>query len=97
MGQFRLCPVETLYRENVRPVISGNQWRNFGLRVPEGKGWLGALLIKCLGTVQKIEASNARKPWVWGPVARLRAPVGCRGKAPGGSAGGEASGSSCVF
>ena len=33
----------------------------------------------------------------WGPGARLRAPVGFRGKAPGGGPGGGVPGSSCAF
>ena len=53
--------------------------------MPEGKGWLGAPLIKCLHTVQIIEAPNAREP----------CGVGFRGKAPGEGPGGEAPGSSC--
>ena len=67
-----------------------------------GKGWLGASLIKLLRTAQKklkstTFANLAPGLAAWGPGARLRAPVGSRGKAPGGSPGGEAPGSSCVF
>ena len=48
------------------------------------------LIKKHLPKVQGMRASLA----VWGLGARLRAPVGSRGKAPGGGPGGEALGSS---
>ena len=63
-----------------------------------GKGWLCAPLIKeALAQSAKNRRATCASLEAWGPVARLRAPVGSRGKAPGGGPGGEAPGSSCAF
>ena len=65
-----------------------------------GKALLGGPLIKkYLRTVQKNRSAQRASLAAWGPGARLRAPVGSRGKVPGGVPGGEceAPGSSCVF
>ena len=64
-----------------------------------GKRWLGALLIKNrLHKVQKKKQSAQRaRALRRGVRARLRAPVGSRGKTPGGGSGGEGPGSSCAF
>ena len=51
-------------------------------------------LSKLLAHSERSERSGAERITAWGPGARLRAPVGSRGKAPGGGPGGSAPGSS---
>ena len=52
--------------------------------MPEGKGWLGAPppLIKCLRTVQKIEAAIVREPCGVGSRGPLKGPGGVQGAKP---------------
>ena len=52
-------------------------------RVPVGKGWLGAPLIKKrLRKVQKIEACNTREPCGVGSWGPLKGPGGVQGQSP---------------
>ena len=50
--------------------------------MPEGKGWLGAPLIKCLREVQKNEASNTCEPCGVGSRGPLKGPGGVQGVKP---------------
>ena len=70
------------------------QWRNFARGCPWARDgwvphWLRSVCVfsaKCKKSKGATRASLA----AWGPGARLKAPVGSRGKAPGGGPGGEA-------
>ena len=74
------------------------QWRNFCSRVPVGKGWLGAPLIKKrLCKVQKIEACNTREPCSVGSTGPLKGPGGVQGQSPWWRSRKRSPGSSCAF
>ena len=74
------------------------QWRNFVPGCPWARdGWVPHWLRSAYAKFKKSKRAMRASLAAWGPGARLRAPVGSRGKAPGGGPGGEAPGSSWAF
>ena len=74
------------------------QWRNFARGCPWARdGWVPHWLTSACAKCKKLKRATRASLAAWGPGARLRAPVGSRGKALDGDAGGEALGSSCAF
>ena len=74
------------------------QWRNFARGCPWARdGWMPHWLRSACAECKKSKRATRASLTAWGPGVRLRAPVGSRGKAPGGGPEGEAPGSSCAF
>ena len=69
------------------------QWRNFPRGCPWARdGWVPHWLRSACAKCKKSKRATRANLSAWGPGARLRAPVGSRGKAPGGDPG-----NSCAF
>ena len=67
------------------------QWRNFARRCLWARyGWVPHWLRIACAKCKKSKCATRASLAAWGPGARLRAPVGSRGKASGGGPGGEA-------
>ena len=79
----RGCRCMQLYSHRCTIQKEARQWRNFAWGCPWARDgwvphWLRSACAKCKKSKRATRASLA----AWGPGARLRAPVGSRGKAP---------------